>query len=87
MSEEQNVSTRPRTTKGSPQAQSKTHPPLDRLAYTMEEVAEMLSLCRTTVFGLARAGKIRRTKVGRRSIVLSAHLAAFLADLHEESTR
>lgn len=67
----------------------------DRLL-TAEQAAEHLNVGRTTVYELMAAGRLRRVKVGRRTLVPSSALAELTAtpphttaglDLHRRSRR
>lgn len=55
----------------------KTNPP--RLAYTVNEVAGMLSLSRSHLYELIHAGKIETIKIGRARRITDRQLAAYLA--------
>lgn len=50
-----------------------------RLTYTPAEVADLLRVCRATVYNLTASGDLRMIKVGRASRILAADLDAFLA--------
>jgi hypothetical protein len=49
-----------------------------KAAYSIDEVVELLSLGRNLVFDLLNAGELRRVKIGRRTIVTTESLVAFL---------
>jgi len=52
-----------------------------KFAYGLDELTELLGLGRSTLYLEVRAGRLRLSKVGRRSIVLADDLAAYLAVL------
>jgi len=49
--------------------------------YTFDEVADKLRISRRTVERLAASGRIRVTKIGRRSLVTDRELDAYLGSL------
>ncbi len=49
-----------------------------RIAVSIPEAAEMLSLSINSVWRLLRVGELRRIRVGRRSLVAVNELQAFL---------
>jgi excisionase family DNA binding protein len=51
----------------------------DRLAYSVEEAAQVTGLSRDLLYGEMRAGRLAYLKVGRRRIITRQHLEAFLA--------
>lgn len=51
----------------------------DRLAYTIVELAEMSGLGRTTIYREAKAGRLRLTKIGKRSIITVAEAKRWMA--------
>ena len=56
-----------------------------KVAYTLDEVAEVLSVSRAYVNGLVRAGKLRVARIGHRTVRVSHEaLTDFLRD-HEEA--
>jgi excisionase family DNA binding protein len=50
----------------------------DRLAYSVEEAAQITGLSRDLLYDQMRAGKLAYLKVGRRRIITRQHLDAFL---------
>jgi excisionase family DNA binding protein len=54
------------------------HPP-ERLAYSVDEVAQITGLSRDLLYDQMRTGRLDYTKVGRRRIITRQHLEAFLA--------
>ena len=58
-----------------------------KVAYTLDEVAEVLSVSRAYVNRLVRAGKLRVARIGHRTVRVSHEaLTDFLRD-HEEAGR
>jgi excisionase family DNA binding protein len=49
-----------------------------RLAYSVDEAAELTGLSRDLLYDQMRAGKLTYLKVGRRRIITRQHLEAFL---------
>jgi excisionase family DNA binding protein len=49
-----------------------------RLAYSVDEAAELTGLSRDLLYDQMRAGKLAYLKVGRRRIITRQHLEAFL---------
>ena len=52
--------------------------PRERLAYSVDEAAALTGLSRELLYDQMRAGKLAYLKVGRRRIITSQHLEAFL---------
>ncbi|GIH78308.1 helix-turn-helix domain-containing protein [Planobispora longispora] len=50
-------------------------------AYTVEQVAEMLSIGRDKVYYLLRTGQLKSIKIGKLRRITDQHLAAFVASL------
>jgi len=50
-----------------------------RFAYSVREVVEMTSLSRSTIYNLAKAGRLRLCRIGGRSVVLHDDLVALFA--------
>ena len=53
--------------------------PAERLAYSVDEVAQITGLSRDLLYDQMRAGRLGYIKVGRRRIITRQHLDAFLA--------
>ena len=53
-----------------------THP--NRLAYTVQDAATLLSLSRSLVYELINAGKIETIKIGRARRITAQQLDAYL---------
>jgi excisionase family DNA binding protein len=59
---------------------SKVTPGLaERLAYSVDEVAQITGLSRDLLYDQMRSGRLGYIKVGRRRIITRQHLDAFLA--------
>lgn len=50
----------------------------ERLAYSPEEAADLLSISRELVHDLLRTGQLRSVKAGHRRLIGKHHLQAFL---------
>jgi len=66
-------------------ARRKTRAAQPRVAVSIPEAAEMLSLSINSVWRLLRAGDLHRLRVGRRSLVAVDELQAFLKRLRQAS--
>jgi excisionase family DNA binding protein len=51
---------------------------------TIEEAATMLKIGRTNTYGLVMAGRIQSVKIGRRRLVVTASIQAFIDRLLDE---
>jgi excisionase family DNA binding protein len=51
----------------------------ERLAYSVDEAAQITGLSRDLLYEQMRAGRLGYVKVGRRRIITRQHLDAFLA--------
>jgi excisionase family DNA binding protein len=56
-----------------------TPQPAERLAYSVDEVAQITGLSRDLLYDQMRSGRLGSIKVGRRRIITRQHLDAFLA--------
>ena len=56
-------------------------PHLERRLYSIKDVAEILSVDKDTVYQLAYAGTLKTVKLGRRRLVPSEALDAYIATL------
>jgi excisionase family DNA binding protein len=54
---------------------------LYRAAYSVAGLAEVTSLRRTKIFQLVKAGELKATKCGRRTLFLATDVAEFLSRL------
>jgi excisionase family DNA binding protein len=52
-----------------------------RLAYSIGQASTRTGLSRTTIYALIKSGKIEARKSGRRTLILSDALDAFLSQL------
>lgn len=55
--------------------------PIQKLAYSISEAARVAPFCRTRVYEELKAGRLKARKAGRRTLILSDDLAAWLRDL------
>lgn len=53
---------------------------LEKVAYRMNEAAELLGISRTKVYELVLSDQLRSIKIGRRRIIPRSALAEFLGD-------
>jgi excisionase family DNA binding protein len=58
---------------------------LEPLAYSVNDLARVAGLGRTTAFAEIAAGRLVATKVGRRTLVLRHDLERYLAERRAES--
>ncbi len=63
----------------------KTRAAQPRVAVSIPEAAEMLSLSVNSVWRLLRSGELHRIKIGRRSLVAVDDIQAFLKRLQRAS--
>lgn len=52
-----------------------------KVAYNITETAELLSIGRTTLYARVKAGDLKATKCGRKTLFLASDLAAFVERL------
>ena len=50
-----------------------------RLAYSVDEVAQLTGLSRDLLYDQMRRGNLRYLKIGRRRLITRQHLEAFLS--------
>jgi excisionase family DNA binding protein len=55
--------------------------PQERLALSVEDTADALSVGRVTIFKLIKEGRLKASKIGRRTIITMAEVQSFLASL------
>ena len=55
--------------------------PTEKLAYTLEEATQIGLPCRSRIYELAAAGKIRLVKDGKRSLILAEEARRYIASL------
>ena len=53
-------------------------PPGERLAYSVDEAAQITGLSRDLLYDQMRMGRLAFLKIGRRRIITRQHLEAFL---------
>jgi excisionase family DNA binding protein len=54
------------------------HPPLERIAYTTREAAEVAGLCPDTIYRAIKRGKLRASKHLRHKRILRSELERYL---------
>jgi excisionase family DNA binding protein len=54
---------------------------VDRLAYSVEEIAQATGTCRDGLYAAIRDGRLRAKKYGARTLILRADAEAFLQSL------
>jgi excisionase family DNA binding protein len=55
-------------------------------AYTVEQVAKMLSISRDKVYYLLRTRQLRSIKIGKSRRITDRHLADFIASLEDRDS-
>ena len=58
-----------------------TNLPIEKFAYTLEEATERGLPCRSRIYELAAAGKIRLVKDGKRTLILADEARRYMASL------
>jgi excisionase family DNA binding protein len=61
-----------------PSLQGDAAPSLNKLAYTLDEVAELSGHCRSSLYELINGGKLRAVKSGRRTLILADDLRSWM---------
>jgi hypothetical protein len=56
---------------------------LRRACYSVNETIELLSLGRTSLYALVKAGKLTPRKVGKKTLFLAPDITRFLTQLQE----
>lgn len=56
---------------------------LTKAAYSVDETLNLLSLGRTTLYGLVKNGKLTQTKYKTKTLFLSVDIANFLSALQD----
>lgn len=54
---------------------------LSKAAYSVNETLNILSVSRTSLYEMVKKGSIRPTKYGKKTLFLSADIAAFLNNI------
>jgi excisionase family DNA binding protein len=70
-----------------PSEQPTPAPPMQRLAYTIEEAAEVSTLGVTSIYKAIADGLLIAHKFGTRTVILHVDLMAFLANLPTETKK
>lgn len=70
---------------GAPRPAQVEPAPLPKLAYRVEEAAELISLGRTKVVALVSTGELPSIKVGGRRLIPRQDLQAFINRLREDA--
>lgn len=52
----------------------------NKLAFSVTEAAEALSVGRSTIFDLMKSGRLRRVKIGAKTVIPRSSLEALLAE-------
>lgn len=63
-----------------------TTTPQSRLAYPVNEAAQLLGISRSTLYGLIGAGDVHAVKIGGRTLVTAAELDRYLAEITKVQT-
>jgi excisionase family DNA binding protein len=53
----------------------------ERLAYSVDEAAEVIGVSRDHIYDLLRASRLKSIKSGRRRLIIKGQLEAYLASL------
>jgi excisionase family DNA binding protein len=59
---------------------------LIKAAYSVKETLELLSIGRTTFYSIVDRGDLKITKLGKKSLVYAADIAALLVSLRQQTT-
>ncbi len=57
----------------------------DKLVYSIDEIADQLSVGRTLVYRLIGSGELRSIKIGGRRLVTDGQLRALVASLENQA--
>lgn len=68
---------------GNAEAERNKGTPSAPLAHTIDQFAARTGLGRTTLYAAARSGRLRLSKLGRRTLILAEDGEAFLASLRD----
>jgi len=60
---------------------------MTRIAYTVDEVVELLGVGRTTLYEAIKAGDLQTKKLGRRTLILAEELDRWVDSLPASSAR
>lgn len=53
---------------------------MERLAYSINEAARILSLGRTSIYALIKEGRLETVKLGRRTLVKAVSIRALIGE-------
>lgn len=81
------MSTLPLKSKPVPIERPTPAPPMQRLAYTIEEAADASTLGQTSIYKAIADGLLIARKYGARTLILHGDLASFLANLPIETKK
>lgn len=56
-------------------------PPVERVGLSIEETAQAFGIGRTNVFRLIKEGQLKAVKIGRRTVIPTDEVQAFMARL------
>lgn len=56
----------------------------EKAAYNVESAAQLLSIGRTTLYACMKAGQLRKTKIGRKTLILAKDIDAFVELLQKK---
>jgi hypothetical protein len=59
---------------------------LTKAAYSVRELVELLPLGRNSIYEAVKAGNLKVTKFGKRTMFLAPHVVEFLESLSKSST-
>lgn len=68
-------------------ARAQSSPPMDRLAVSVEEAAQMLGIGRSKVFELLKEGSLASIRIGRRRLIPYAEIRAFMERVGTASSK
>ncbi len=74
-------------TKTSPSERPPLPPPMEKLALTIQEAAQLSSLGQTSIYKAIRGGQLISRKYGTRTIIMRADLTTFLTNLPIETKK
>lgn len=60
---------------------------LNRAVYSVDDLLSIVPISRTCVYAAVRSGRLRRTKIGRRTVFMASDVAAYLAALRDDTGR
>lgn len=57
---------------------------IEKIAYSIPDACRLLSIGRTSLYARVKAGELRATKLGRKTLILAKDLDAFVALLSKK---